>query len=205
MARSISPASRTLTGITSTLTDGATARIAPNWPIPAGDRGIAKDRHSRQVWRDLFEQFQPFPAHAVFKKHEASGIAARPRQAYRRSRRPPDRRRAGTRSARCGSPAATAEWSESPVARMTSGRKRGQFLRVHLLDVGSIGRGPAMSMRSCGRWSSPKRSPDKTLRCGPEIPDRPRLRAREYADAPHLLALLRARGERPRAAAPPEA
>ena len=34
MARSISGASRTLIGLTSTLSDGVTAWIAPNWPIP---------------------------------------------------------------------------------------------------------------------------------------------------------------------------
>ena len=34
-ARSISPASRTLIGLTSILSDGAMAWIAPNWPMPA--------------------------------------------------------------------------------------------------------------------------------------------------------------------------
>ena len=38
-ARSISPASRMLTGLTSTPSDGATAWMAPNWPIP-------------EAWRD---------------------------------------------------------------------------------------------------------------------------------------------------------
>ena len=41
----------------------------------------AKDRRSRHVGRDLREQFQPFPARAVFGTHEAGGVAARPRQA----------------------------------------------------------------------------------------------------------------------------
>ncbi len=36
MARSISPASRILTGLTSTPSDAATAWIAANWPIPEG-------------------------------------------------------------------------------------------------------------------------------------------------------------------------
>jgi RadC-like JAB domain len=39
IARSISPASCTLTGITSIPSDGATAWIAPNWPIPWGMAG----------------------------------------------------------------------------------------------------------------------------------------------------------------------
>ena len=34
---------------------------------PLGYGGIAKDRHARHAGRDLFEQLQPFPAHAVFE------------------------------------------------------------------------------------------------------------------------------------------
>ena len=67
-ARSISPASRTLTGFTSTLSDGATAWMAANWPIPEAMVGIPKDRRSRHARRDLLEQLQPFPAHAVFEQ-----------------------------------------------------------------------------------------------------------------------------------------
>ena len=32
-----------------------------------GYGGIPKDRHSRHARRDLLEQLQPFPAHAVFE------------------------------------------------------------------------------------------------------------------------------------------
>ena len=39
MARSISPASRTLIGLTSTPSDGAAAWIAANWPMPAAMAG----------------------------------------------------------------------------------------------------------------------------------------------------------------------
>src|SRR5262245_44541681 len=42
-------------------------------------RRVAKDRHSRHTWGDLFEQFQPFPANAVFIQQETSSIAARVR------------------------------------------------------------------------------------------------------------------------------
>src|SRR4029453_16181900 len=45
------------------------------------DAGIPKNRNSRYVWRDLFEQLQPFHAYAVFVKHEPSDVTARPRQA----------------------------------------------------------------------------------------------------------------------------
>ena len=120
-ARSISPASRTLTGLTSTLSDGATAWMAPNWARPEANGGIPKHRRARHVRRDLLEQLQPFPADAVFERHESSGVAARPRQALDEAgadRIDEDRE---TRSARCGSPAATAPTVEPPCASMTSG------------------------------------------------------------------------------------
>src|SRR5712671_43489 len=50
-------------------------------PDPGGCGWIAKDRHSRQAWRDLLEQFQPFPAQAIFERDETGGVAAGPRQA----------------------------------------------------------------------------------------------------------------------------
>ena len=45
-------------------------------PDPGGCGWIPKDRHSRQAWRDLLEQFQPFPAQAVFEGNETGGVAA---------------------------------------------------------------------------------------------------------------------------------
>ena len=70
-----------LIGFTSTLSDGANACMTANWPVPAPIVGIAKHRRSRHARRDLFEQLQPFPAHAVFELHETGDVAARPRQA----------------------------------------------------------------------------------------------------------------------------
>ena len=64
MARSISAASRTLIGLNSTPSDGATAWMAANWPIPERYGGIPKDCRSRHARRDLLEQLQPFPAQA---------------------------------------------------------------------------------------------------------------------------------------------
>ena len=52
-ARSISPASRTSTGLNSTPNDGATAWMAANCPIPEAMVGIPKDRRSRHAGRDL--------------------------------------------------------------------------------------------------------------------------------------------------------
>src|SRR6266516_7388529 len=48
---------------------------------PRGNAGIPKHRHSRDAWRDLLEQFQPFPADTVFECHETGGVATWPRQA----------------------------------------------------------------------------------------------------------------------------
>jgi hypothetical protein len=48
---------------------------------PGGYGRIPKDRHSRHVGRDLFKQFQPFSAIAVFETREPGGVSARPRQA----------------------------------------------------------------------------------------------------------------------------
>src|SRR5262249_44107842 len=42
---------------------------------------IPKHRYSRHSRRDLFEQFKPLPAYAVFKRSKAGGVAARARQA----------------------------------------------------------------------------------------------------------------------------
>ena len=80
-ARSISPASRTLIGLTSTLSDGATAWMTANWPIPEGCAGSRRTATRVTLGRDLFEQFQPFPARCRIRMHEPGGIAARPRQA----------------------------------------------------------------------------------------------------------------------------
>jgi hypothetical protein len=47
---------------------------------PGGYGGIPKNRHSLHAGRDLFEQIQPFSAHAVFIRSKTRGVAARPRQ-----------------------------------------------------------------------------------------------------------------------------
>src|SRR5262249_36162139 len=41
---------------------------------------IPKNCHSRYSWSGLLEQFQPFPAQTVFKRHKAGRVAAGPRQ-----------------------------------------------------------------------------------------------------------------------------
>ena len=113
-ARSISAASRTLIGLTSTPSDGATDWITANWPIPAGYGGIPKNRHSRHARRDLLEQFKPFSTQTVFKLNKAGNVSTRPRHALDETRADGigtftntigtvwvAEQRAGCRSARC--------------------------------------------------------------------------------------------------------
>ena len=81
MARSISPASRTSIGLTSTPSDGATAWMAANWPIPRDMLGSR--RTAARVTRGAISlsSSSHFAAHAVFESRETGGVAARPRQA----------------------------------------------------------------------------------------------------------------------------
>jgi hypothetical protein len=43
------------------------AWIAANWPNSGGHSGIAKNGDSRQVGRNLLEQFEPFSAQTIFE------------------------------------------------------------------------------------------------------------------------------------------
>ena len=188
-----------LTGLTSTLSDGATAWMAANWPVPEAWVGIPKDRRSRHARRDLLEQLQPFPAHAVFESHETGGVAARPRQAVDEAGadrigddREHDRHGAGRLQQR---PHGRGAMGQDDV-----GRERGQFRRVSA-NVGGIGSWPSGCRSArCGRWSSPiAPAPAGTPRRGPEIPDRPRLRA----GARRCAASARPAARAPRAATLP--
>ena len=89
-ARSISPASRMSTGLTSTPNGGATDWIAAQLADPGGDGGIPQDRRARHARRDLFEQLQPFPADAVFEMMKPVAL-------------PPGRARLSTKPAPTGS------------------------------------------------------------------------------------------------------
>ena len=42
---------------------------------PGGYVRVTNDCRSRHFWRDLFEQFQPFSADAVFEQKETGGVA----------------------------------------------------------------------------------------------------------------------------------
>ena len=133
-----------LTGITSTPSDGATAWMAANMARSKGLAGIAKDRHARHARRNLLEQLQPFSGHAEFVRHEAGGVAARPRQAVDKAgadridaEREHDRHGAGRLQQR--------PWSNA-ISEDDVGRERGQFRRVSA-NFCSVRR-PAESIRS---------------------------------------------------------
>jgi hypothetical protein len=111
-------------------------------PDPGGDGRIPKDRRPRHAGRDLFEQLQPFSAHAVFVNRESSRVAARPRQADDESGadriddlHEHDRHGAGRLQQRRRGYGASS--SHEDVRR-----ERGQFRRVSANVVG-VGRGPA--------------------------------------------------------------
>ena len=168
-----------------------------------GDGGIPQHRRSRHTRCDLFEQLQPFSADAVFELHETGGVAARLRQALDEAGADRIGDTLQTRSARCGSPGATAPRLWLPVARMTSGasatnsaaclRRRSVSpadpatvdLHVAAVDPAQLRNSCRnAAMRACASGSS-----------AGEVP--------EHADPPHPLALLRARRSGHAAAAPP--
>ena len=171
--------------------------MAANWPIPAVVVGIAKDRHSRHAWRDLLEQFEPFPAHAVFELRKAGGVAARPRQAVDEAggdRIDDDAANTiGTVRVACSNGPTVEVPGQDDVRR-----ERDQFRRVFANGVG-IARGPAIvdPHVAADRSSPIAAAPARTRRGGPALPDRPR-QGQKHADAPHAIGLLRARRERPR-------
>ncbi len=198
-ARSISPASRTPTGLSSTPNDGATAMIAPNCPMPPGIGGIPQYRRSRHARRDLLEQPQPFPAHAVFEQAETSGVAARPRQALDDSQRRPDRLIA-TNTIGIGA-VGLQQLPQAPAASGQDdvGRERDQFRHAFANALG-IARGPAVVDPHVAPIGPAQllRAPARMPRGGTCPSASSASQVHEHADAPHPLALLRPRRERPR-------
>ena len=82
MARSISAASRTSIGLTSTPERRRHGLDYGELADPGGIGGIAQDGRSRHARRDLLEQLQPFAANAVLEQGKSGDVAARPRQAF---------------------------------------------------------------------------------------------------------------------------
>ena len=131
-----------------------------------------------------FEQLQPFRAHAVFELDEAGGVAARPRQAVDEAGADRIGDDARTRSARCGSPAATA-----PAVAAASGqddvRRERQPIPPRICECARHRPRPSDSRSArCGPRSSPiAPAPAGKPRCGPvfRIVRRPGCRARRCA------------------------
>ena len=189
MARSIPGASRALTGLTSTLSDGATAWIAPNW---AGLEELAESRRtatrvtSGAICLSSSSHFALMLYSATMKP---GGVAARPRQAVNEASgdrigddREHDRHGAGRLQQR---PHGRGAMGQDDV-----GYERGQFRRVSA-NFGGIGRGPA----GVDAYDAAD-APAQLLQPLQERPDAGlefhivRGCGQEYADAPHTLALL---------------
>ena len=119
MARSISPASRTLIGLTSTLSDGATAWMTPNWPVPEARAGSRRTATRVTPGAICLSSSSHFPLCRIHT-HETGGVAARPRKALDET--------GADRIAGAGNTIGTVRVAcsngptvEAPEARMTSG------------------------------------------------------------------------------------
>ena len=145
---------------------------------PGGYGGIPKDCRSRHAWRDLLEQLQPFSARCCI------------RTVMKPVALPPGRARLSTKPAPTGS-ATIANTIGTVRVACSNGRhgrgargqddvrrERDQFRRVSA-NARRHRRAPSGCRSArCGRRSSPiAAAPAGTPRCGPAIPDRPRLRS----------------------------
>ena len=141
MARSISAASRTSTGLNSTPSDGATAWMAANWPIPAVRAGSRRTATRVTPGAISLSSSSHFALDAVFEQGETGGVASRPRQTLDEAGadrigdlHEHDRHGAGRLLQR---PHGGAAWSQDDVRR-----ERDQFRRVSASAVG-VARCPA--------------------------------------------------------------
>ena len=196
-ARSISPASRTLTGLTSTPSDGATAWMAANWPIPAAMAGSRRTAARVTPGAISLSSSSHFPL--MLYSNCIKPVAL-----------PPGRARLSTKPAPTGSATmrehdrhGAGRLQQRPHGRAASGqddvrRERDQFRRVFANVVG-IARGPAgvdphVAAVGPAQLLQPLQERRDAGLCFRIV----RGRVHEHADAPHPLGLLRARGERPR-------
>jgi hypothetical protein len=194
MPRSISPASRTPTGVSST--KRRRHRLDRGEPAGAsGHGGISDDGDPCHAGGDLLEQFEPFPARAEFGRGEARGVTARPRQA--RNPAAADRIDDGHEHNRHGS----GHLLQGTDGRARRGKEnirleRDQFRRIsRTLD---IARGPAVvdAHIAADGPSQLLQALRKRRDAYPPVQIVLRL-PHQRADVPHPLALLRARRERP--------
>ena len=196
-ARSISPASRTLIGFTSTPSDGAAVWMAPNWPIPAGAPGS----------RRTAARVTP----GAICLSSSSHLALRPYSKFVNPvALPPGRARLSTKPLPTGSTTCTNTIGTArvvcsngamlilPVARMTSGvsaNNSSAYLRIS-------SEFPAAGQRVSMRRLRPSVKPQllQSLLEGSDAGLSVRTisnRAHEHADLPYAIRLLRARRKRP--------
>ena len=113
---------------------------------PGGYGRVPEDCHSLDARRDLLEQFQPFPAQAVFERHKAGRVAARPRQTIDETgadRIATATNTIGTVWVSCINGAT----AEPPVANMTSGASATNSAAYLRMSSASPAR-PAVSIRT---------------------------------------------------------
>src|SRR5262249_42978838 len=194
-ARSISPASRTSIGFNSTPNDGATAWMAPSWPLPEAcleSRNTATRVRPGAISLSSSNHFPSMP-YSV----KLNPVAL-----------PPGRARLSTKPPPTGSPTftntiGTARVASSkgdklglPVARMTSGASA--ISSAAYLRTSSVLVGQRVSMRTLWPSIQPQfPQPAQERRDAGSAFRIVRGGAHEHADTSHLVGLLRARRERP--------
>src|SRR6516162_10869523 len=175
--------------------------MTANWPIPEL-MSASRSTATRVTRRDLFEQLQPFPAQAVFELKKAGDVTDRLRQAVdvtgadRVSHlHEYDRNGAGRLQ--------QGRQARSPGTKEDVRCERGQFAHMPANFSGASLTPPDVDPQVAAL------APAQLLQHLPESRDAGLLvlvlrRVHQHADAPHPLALLRARRERPRGRRPAE-
>src|SRR5262245_40583682 len=165
---------------------------------PGSQRRISQHCGARDAWGDLLQQLRPFRTETVLELHKAGDVAARPCQARDH---PGADRIGGTRKHnRHGSGCLQQRLHRRCAAGHDDvGRERHQFRRalakIVRLDGGPVGLDAQVAT------FTPSQLLQALHQCGVALLDVRIVRgpaAREYADAPHALALLRPRDDRPR-------
>ncbi len=163
-----------LNGFTSTLSDGATAWMAANWPVPeamAGSRRTAARVTRGAICLSSSSHF-PLMLYSKFMKPVAlppgrARLSTKPAADRIGDNREHDRHGAGRLQ----------QWPHGRAARGQDDvrRERDQFRRVSA-NVAGTGPWPSGCRSArCGRWSSPTApAPAGTLRRGPDLLGRPR-------------------------------
>src|SRR5262245_48415405 len=160
-------------------------------------RGIAQHRYSSDARRDLLEKLEPLSTDGIFVDGKAGGVSARPRLAVDVAAR---NRVTDTREDDRDGAGHLQQWRDGGAGRgqYDIGCERDQFGRVFAHGVGLAVAPPVFD---------PDVLPDDPARVLETLRERSqaslafrvvRGKRREHADAPHTLALLPSRRDRPR-------